>query len=225
MADRTLPPPPGSVLADLDPDARTDLISAGRRMSLSDGSSLLFEGDDSGRVIVILSGRVRVFSTAANGREVLVTVASPGEILGEMSALDGVPHSASATTVGDTEVVLIPGDAFRALMASNAALATGVALRLTRELRRMMHQRVDLEAFDVPTRLARILVDRADQAEPHDDGAIDLPISQFELAEVCGASREAVTKAIGTFRTRGWVRTGRRSITVLDLQALRARAS
>jgi CRP/FNR family cyclic AMP-dependent transcriptional regulator len=225
MADRASSFPPASFLATLDDASRTSLVEAGRGMSLPDGSSLLFEGDDSGRMIVILAGSVRVFSTAANGREVLVTVVGPGEILGEMSALDGVPHSASATTVGDTEVVMVPGDAFRALMASNAALATGVALRLTRELRRMMHQRVDLEAFDVPTRLARILVDRADEAEPHGDGPIELPISQHELAEACGASREAVTKALGTFRARGWVRTERRSITIVDPEALRARAT
>jgi len=175
-------------------------------------------------VIVILGGSARVFSTAANGREVLVTVAGPGEILGEMSALDGRPHSASSTAVGDTEVVLVPGEAFRELLASNAALATAVAVRLTRELRRVVHQRVDLEAFDVPTRLAGILVDLAGRVAPGDD-AIELPISQHELAEWCGASREAVTKALGTFRSRGWVRTGRRSITVLDLEALRARAS
>ncbi len=87
-----------------------------------------------------------------------------------------------------------------------------------------MHQRVDLEAFDVPTRLAGILVDLAGRVAPSDD-AIELPISQHELAEWCGASREAVTKALGTFRSRGWVRTGRRSITVLDLEALRSRAS
>ncbi len=224
MADPATSFPPGSFLAGLDDATRTSLIDAGRRMSLADGSSLLFEGDDSGRVIVILGGNARVFSTAANGREVLVTVAGPGEILGEMSALDGRPHSASSTAVGDNEVVLVPGEAFRELLASNAALATAVALRLTRELRRMMHQRVDLEAFDVPTRLAGILVDLAGRVAPSDD-AIELPISQHELAEWCGASREAVTKALGTFRSRGWVRTGRRSITVLDLEALRSRAS
>ena len=137
MADRATSFPPGSFLAGLDDATRTSLIDAGRRMSLADGSSLLFEGDDSGRVIVILGGNARVFSTAANGREVLVTVAGPGEILGEMSALDGRPHSASSTAVGDNEVVLVPGEAFRELLASNAALATAVALRLTRELRRI----------------------------------------------------------------------------------------
>ena len=100
-----------------------------------------------------------------------------------MSALDGRPHSASSTAVGDTEVVLVPGEAFRELMASNAALATAVAVRLTRELRRMMHQRVDLEAFDVPTRLAGSSSIAPAEAETHDDGAIELPISQHELAE------------------------------------------
>ena len=216
--------PPGSFLAGLDEADRRALIDAGRPMTLPDGSSLLFEGDDSGRVVVVLRGTARVFSTAANGREVLVTVVGPGEILGEMSALDGLPHSASSRTIGEAEVVLVPGERFRALLEANATLAVAVALRLTRELRRMVHKRVDLEAFDVPARLARSLVDLADRIS--EGGAeVELPVSQHELAEWCGASREAVTKALGTFRSRGWVRTERRSITVLDVEALRARAS
>jgi CRP/FNR family transcriptional regulator, cyclic AMP receptor protein len=216
--------PPGSFLAGLDEADRRVLIDAGRPMTLPDGSSVLFQGDDSGRVVVILRGTARIFATAANGREVLVTVVGPGEILGEMSALDGLPHSASSRTIGEAEVVLVPGERFRSLLGSNATLAVAVALRLTRELRRVVHQRVDLEAFDVPTRLARSLVDLTDRIS-EGDGEVELPVSQQELAEWCGASREAVTKALGTFRTRGWVRTGRRSITVLDVEALRARAS
>ena len=88
----------------------------------------------------------------------------------------------------------------------------------------MMRQRVDLEAYDVPTRLAQTLVDLGDRLDAQ-GGVIDLPVSQRELAEACAASREAVTKALAAFRTRGWVRTGRRSITVLDIDALRARSS
>jgi CRP/FNR family transcriptional regulator, cyclic AMP receptor protein len=76
----------------------------------------------------------------------------------------------------------------------------------------------------VPARLARSMVDLADRLDPR-SGEVELPVSQRELAESCGASREAVTKALATFRARGWVRTGRRSVTVLDLSALRARSS
>ena len=80
------------------------------------------------------------------------------------------------------------------------------------------------EALDVPTRLAQTIVALADRLDVR-QGSIELPVSQRELAESCGASREAVTKALATFRTRGWVSTDRRSVTVLDLEAIRARAS
>jgi CRP-like cAMP-binding protein len=140
-----------------------------------------------------------------------------------MSALDGLPHSASSTTIGDADVVLLPGETFRGLLGANARLAVAVALRLIRELRRSVRERVDLEAYDVPARLAGQLVDLADRLGPG-AGEVELPISQRELAESCGASREAVTKALAAFRTRGWVRTGRRSITVVNVEALRTRA-
>ena len=224
MAETPTSFPDDSFLAGLDAADRAELVGEGRPMSLPAGATLLFEGDLSDRVVLVLAGTLRVFSTAATGREVLVTIVGPGEILGEMSALDGQPHSASVNTVDPAEVVLVSAGAFRSLLRSNARIATAVALRLTRELRRVVRQRVELEAYDVPARLAQSLVDLA---EPLASGAgeVELPISQRELAESCGASREAVTKALGTFRARGWVRTGRRSITVVDVDALRARSS
>ena len=216
--------PVGSFLAGLEPTDRSELVRGGRPMSLPAGATLLFEGDLSDRVVVVVAGSIRVFSTAANGREILVTVAGPGEILGEMSALDGQPHSASVNTVEPAEVVLVPAEAFRSALRSNARIATAVALRLTRELRRAVRRRVDLEAYDAPARLAQSLVDLAERLAGGGE-EVELPVSQRELAESCGASREAVTKALGAFRARGWVRTGRRSITVLDVDALRTRSA
>jgi len=216
--------PPGSFLAGLDRATRLELLRAGRRMSLPAGATVLFEGDLSDRVVVVIEGALRVFATSANGREVLVTVAGPGEILGEMSALDGRPHSASVNTIEPADVVLVPARDFRSKMDERPGLAVAVALRLTRELRHVLAQRIDLEVHDVPARLALSMVHLADRLDGR-NGRIELPITQRELAEACGASREAVSKALAAFRARGWVRTDRRSITVLDLEALRARAA
>jgi CRP-like cAMP-binding protein len=155
---------------------------------------------------------------------VLVTVAGPGEIMGEMSAVDGQAHSASVNTLDEADVVLVPAASFRGVMQSNARVAFAVASRLTRELRHVLQQRIGIEALDVPTRLAQTMVSLAERLAVR-EGGVELPVSQRELAESCGASREAVTKALAAFRTRGWVVTDRRSIRVLDLEALRARAS
>jgi CRP/FNR family cyclic AMP-dependent transcriptional regulator len=221
----TLPPfPAGSFMGLLEPADQLEVVREGHRMTLPAGATLLFEGDLSDRVVVVVSGAVRVFATASNGREVLVTVAGPGEIMGEMSAVDGQAHSASVNTLDEADVVLVPAASFRAVMQGNARVAFAVAMRLTRELRHNLQQRVGIEALDVPTRLAQTIVALADRLDVR-DGGIELPVSQRELAESCGASREAVTKALATFRTRGWVSTDRRSIAVLDLEAIRARAS
>ena len=218
------PYPAASFMGMLDPADQLEIVSEGRPMTLPAGATLLFEGDLSDRVIVVLSGAVRVFATASNGREVLVTVAGPGEIMGEMSAVDGLAHSASVNTLAEADVILVPAASFRVVMQRNARVAFAVATRLTRELRRNLQQRVGIEALDVPTRLAQTIVALADRLDVRAEG-VELPVSQRELAESCGASREAVTKALATFRTRGWVSTDRRSVTVLDLEALRARAS
>jgi CRP/FNR family transcriptional regulator, cyclic AMP receptor protein len=218
------PFPARSFLGLLDPADQLEVLSDGRRMTLPAGATLLFEGDLSDRVVVVLAGAVRIFATASNGREVLVTVAGPGELLGEMSAVDGKAHSASVNTLAEADVVLIPAASFRAVMRSNASVAFAVAIRLTRELRHVLQQRVGIEALDVPTRLAQTMVALAERLDGR-AGDVELPVSQRELAESCGASREAVTKALATFRTRGWISTDRRSIRVLDLEALRARAS
>ena len=223
MEDLT-PFPAGSFMGLLDPADQLEIVRDGRRMTLPAGATLLFEGDLSDRVVVVLSGAVRVFATASNGREVLVTVAAAGEIMGEMSAVDGQAHSASVNTLDEADVVLVPAASFRAVMLRNPRVAFAVATRLTRELRHVLQQRVGIEALDVPTRLARTMVTLADRLDVR-AGRVQLPVSQRELAEACGASREAVTKALATFRGRGWVDTDRRAITVLDLEALRARAS
>ncbi len=91
--------PSDSFMAALPRTDQLDLVRDGRPMMLPAGATLLFEGDLSDRVAIVLEGAIRVFATVATGREVLVTVAGPGEILGEMSALDGQPHSASVNTL------------------------------------------------------------------------------------------------------------------------------
>jgi CRP/FNR family transcriptional regulator, cyclic AMP receptor protein len=223
LADLDASTTPTPLLDTLDDGQRDQLLNSGRDVTLPAGSSLLFEGDVSGRVVAIVSGAARVFATAANGREVLLNVVGPGEVLGTVSALDGGPHSASVTTIAEAEVVFLDAAAFRELLDRHAWLAEAVAAALARDLRRVERHRVELSAYDVPTRLAGRLVyladHVADRAPP-----VTLPVSQRELGEWCGASREAVTKALKSFRARGWVETHQGSITIVDLDAIRGRA-
>ena len=135
--DTITPFPAGSFMGLLEPADQLEVVREGHRMTLPAGATLLFEGDLSDRVVVVVSGAVRVFATASNGREVLVTVAGPGEIMGEMSAVDGQAHSASVNTLDEADVVLVPAASFRAVMQGNARVAFAVAIRLTRELRQI----------------------------------------------------------------------------------------
>jgi hypothetical protein len=216
--------PPDSFMAALPLADQLDLVRDGRAMTLPAGATLLFEGDLSG------PGRDRGRGHDPGVRDRRHPLRRPRhgprlqrdpgrDVRPERTAAFGVrEHAGSRSGRPD------PAATFRSRMDENPRIAVAVALRLTRELRHVLRQWVGLEAFDVPARLARSMVDLADRLDAR-SGAVELPVSQRELAESCGASREAVTKALATFRSRGWVRTGRRSVTVLDLSALRARSS
>lgn len=190
------------------------------------GHVLFVEGEPAGGVVLIRSGLVKVARTTTAGREVLLALRGGGDLVGEQSALDDGPRSATAVCASPAEVVVVPAAAFRAALLERPALVLQIAAELSRRLRDADGKRSEHGSADVPARLAARLVELADrfgEAEP-DGVRIPVPLSQEELAGWTGASREAVAAALRSLRNRGWVSTGRRSITVHDLAAVRERA-
>jgi CRP-like cAMP-binding protein len=192
------------------------------------GATLFHEGDLSEFVVVVLKGRVKVSVATPNGKEVVLAVRTPGEVLGEVSALDASPRSATATAIDAVEARVVAGEEFRQFLAGSPPAALALLVSVCRRLRTSDQRRVEFVALDSTGRVAGRLVELADQfGVPSPDGGIriDVPITQEELAGWTGSSREAVGKALQTLRRRGWILTGRRRIIVADLEALRSRAS
>ena len=191
------------------------------------GAVLFHEQDDSDRVIVVLSGRVKVSTVTDDGREVVLAFRGPGDLVGELSSIDRRPRSATVSAVEPVEALTLAASEFRAFLHAHPRVALLLLEMLTRRLRDADRKRVEFAAHDTVGRVSARLVELAEaHGRPAKGGVeITLPLSQEELAGWTGASREAVGKALQLMRGLGWVATQRRRITVLDLEALRARSA
>jgi CRP/FNR family cyclic AMP-dependent transcriptional regulator len=181
----------------------------------------------SNRVILLISGRVKVSSFSEDGQETVLGFRGAGNVLGELSAIDGGEHSTTVSVVEAGEAMVVPADRFLAALETMPGLALVLLRSIVGRLRDADRKRAEFTAFDVVGRVAHRLVELADDyGEPGEDGIrIGLPISQRELAGWVGSSREAVNKALQQLHRQGFIVAERRQITVLDLEGLRGRAS
>jgi CRP/FNR family cyclic AMP-dependent transcriptional regulator len=213
-------------LSELAADERADLEALGSVRRYRRGDVLFHQGDDAGAVLVLLGGHVKA-AMLNDGREVILAFPGPGELLGELSAVDGEPRSGTVRAVDDIEALVIPGSAFRAFLEHRPRIALVLLRSVAARLRAADRQRVDYAVNDVVVRVAGRLVELCDRFGSEDGRGVEigLAITQDELASWAGASREAVAKAMALLRTLGWVQTERRRILVLDLVALRQYAT
>jgi CRP/FNR family cyclic AMP-dependent transcriptional regulator len=213
-------------LGELAADERAELEELGSMRRYRRGDVLFHQGDDAGAVLVILAGHVKA-AMLNDGREVILAFPGPGELLGELSAVDGQPRSGTVRAIDDVEALVIPGSAFRAFLEHKPRIALVLLCSVIARLRTADRQRVDYAVNDVVVRVAGRLVELCDRFGSEDGAGIEigLSITQDELASWAGASREAVAKAMALLRTLGWVQTERRRILVLDLDALRRYAA
>jgi CRP/FNR family cyclic AMP-dependent transcriptional regulator len=203
-----------------------DLLSRGVKRPFRRGAFIMTEGEASDHVVVLLSGRAKVSSYTMDGKEVVLAVRGPGELLGDFSALDGAPRSATVSALEPIEALILPSDRFTAFLEDHARLAILLLQTWSRRVRDADRKRVEFGAYDTPGRVARRLLELVERYGEGDGPVkrIDLSLTQDELAGWTGSSREAVSKALREFRDRGLIETGRRSIKVLDVDALRSRS-
>ncbi|MFI6366755.1 Crp/Fnr family transcriptional regulator [Nocardia sp. NPDC050630] len=194
------------------------MLDAGIRRQWPAGSLLLREGELSDHVVVIEAGRVKVSSSASSGKQVLLAVRGPGDLLGEFSAIDGRARSATVTALSPVTAIVVPGKVFRALLINDGKATFSLLRMVVSRLREADLQRLDYGAYTVSERLARLLLDYAGRYGQTDDDrvVITLPLSQTELAHATGASREAVAKALKRLRELGAVKTARRRVELLQ---------
>ncbi|HEY1738972.1 MAG TPA: Crp/Fnr family transcriptional regulator [Acidimicrobiia bacterium] len=213
-------------LDNLDPQAREAFAALGTQRRFDAGSTMFVEGDRSGHVIVILTGRVKVYATSLDGQDFLLAVRGPGEVLGDFSAIDDAPRSASGVALEAVEARMIPARTFRDFLSDTPGAGLALLTTLVDRMRDSDRQRVDLGARDTLGRVSMRLFELVESCGVQEDGAmrIDMPLTQDDLAGWVAASREAVARALASLRKRGIITTARREIRVLDIDSLREAA-
>ncbi|MEY2965098.1 MAG: hypothetical protein RLZZ228_911 [Actinomycetota bacterium] len=190
-------------------------------------SGIIFsEGETGDRMYVVLDGKVKLGQTSPDGRESLLAVLGPGEVFGELSLFDPGPRTATATAITDTVVVGLGHGDLRPWLTGRPEVAEALLQALAQRLRRTNEALADLVFSDVPGRVAKQLLDLADKfGQPGPDGVlVHHDLTQEELAQLVGASRETVNKALADFTQRGWIEVDQRQVLLIDMERLARRA-
>jgi CRP-like cAMP-binding protein len=206
---------------------RLALQAIAHRQIADRGDVILARGNAADHVVILESGRVKVSVLTPTGREAVLTFRGPGALLGDQSLVDESPRSATVMAVEPVEMLVVPASSFRNYLGSHPGVALVMLATLSSRLRESDGRLAEYAAADTLGRVCARLVELCETQGDLDgaDGVqITLPITQEELAGWIGASIESTAKSLKSLRSLGWVTTGRRSIEVNDLAALRDRA-
>jgi CRP-like cAMP-binding protein len=213
----------------LAPPDRQALSTLGTIRRFSRDAALLREGDRGEHALLLRAGRVKIINTSPEGREILIAVRCPGELVGELNALSLRPDTRSASVIALEDVVaqVIPGPTLIEFLLTHPAVAVGLLQQFASRLRESSARHVDAGAYDSLHRVARTLVELAVREGRVVDAGIAVAdgLTQEDDAGLVASSRETVTRALAVLRRRNLIATERRRIVVRDLERLRQFAS
>ena len=192
-----------------------------RERTYPKGSVVLFQGDPGDSLYVLRQGRAKVVLIGEDGREVLLGVLEPGAHFGELALIDDQPRSAHVIAMEDSQLLILRREDFRRRVEANPSVAWALLIELSRRLRRADQKIGGLVLLDVPGRISRLLLDLAAETST---GTIEKPLTHQTIAQMIGASRETVSRAMKEFQEEGLIRVERRRIAVANRDALERRA-
>jgi CRP-like cAMP-binding protein len=185
------------------------------------------QGEPGDLLCIIISGKVKIGNRSPNGQQTLLAILGPFDMFGELSVFDPGPQTSSATTtITAVRAVSMDRDALRTWIADRPEIAEQLLRVLARRLRRTNNNLADLIFTDVPGRVAKLLLQLAQRFGTQDDGALRVTheLTQEEIAQLVGASRETVNKALAEFAHRGWIRLHAKTVWICDSERLVRRA-
>ncbi|MGW0507313.1 Crp/Fnr family transcriptional regulator [Micromonospora sp. NPDC003241] len=215
--------PHGTFLQRLGPGVRAALLDLGVRRRVPAGQILIHEGLRESHLILIEDGLTKVTAALADGRTALLSLRVGGDLVGEMSALNDQPRSATVTACGPARYSVIPSDRFRAFLKGHPDAALELAAMVSDRLRWSNRRRIDFTSYPVTIRVARVVAElsRTHGRQAAGGVVIDVRLTQSELATICGASETSIQKSLRELRNEGLVDTDYRRMTVRDLDGLR----
>lgn len=190
------------------------------------GCTVFSEGEPADRLYIIISGKVKIGQRSPDGHDHLLAIMGPPDMFGELSVFDPAPRTASATTLTEVSAVSLDSDKLRGWMVDRPEVAYQLLRLLARRLRRANNKVTDQIFTDVPGRVAKQLLLLAQQFGTREGDALRVAhdLTQEEIAQLVGASREATNQALGTFADRGWIQWESRNVLILDAENLARRA-
>lgn len=190
------------------------------------GEVIFAQGEPGDLLYTLLEGKVKIGCRAGDGRESLFSVLGPSDMFGELSLLDPGPRMSTATAVTDVCVATMDRELLREWMWAHPEAADQMMRVLARRLRRMSAGRTELVFVDVPGRVAKLLLRLAQRFGAQRDGGVTVThdLTQDEIAQLVGSSRETVNKVLGDFAQRGWIRLQGKGFVVSEAERLLHRA-
>lgn len=209
------------LLSGLDNAELVRLSEITREKTYPKGSVILFEDDPGDSLFIVRDGRVKVVLVGEDGREVILGVLGVGEHFGELALIDDQPRSAHVIAMEDAALLVLRREDFRRHVEANPKVAWSVLGALSKRLRRADDKIGGLVLLDVPGRIARLLLDFAEESGTE---LVERPLTHQTIAQMIGASRETVSRAMRDFQDAGMISVERRQIRVADRPALERRA-
>ena len=213
------------LLAGLTDEDREALAAAVSRRRYRKGDIVMQKEEPGHALFIVEKGAVRIYVPSSQGNDLILAVLGQGDFFGDLSLLDGRPRSASAAVTSDTTLLMLERSDFIALITRRPASAMAVLEAVAGRLRETDEMASDLAFLDVAGRLAKRLLDLAAQhgVQRNSGVLIDLAITQEELANMIGVTRESVNRNLSDFRTFGLISNQGRKIIVRDAEGLRRR--
>jgi CRP-like cAMP-binding protein len=206
----------------LDDASAASLRGSMTGVKLSRGQVLFKEGDEGDRLFVVVDGKLKLGTTSNDGRENLLSILGPGDMFGELSLFDPGPRTATATAVVDSKLLALAHDQVIGWIKEHPQVSLQLLGRLAQRLRKANDVLSDLVFADVPGRVAKAIIELGQRfgTQKPDGLHVNHELTQEELAQLVGASRETVNKALADFATRGWVKLEPRAVIILDYERL-----
>ena len=214
------------LFASLDQEGAQALMESLTEQIVAKGEILFHEGEFGDHLFLILEGKVKLGHASTDGRESLMAVLGPGEMFGELSLFDPGLRAATATALTQARVLRLGNTQLMPWLAGRPEVAAALLQALARRLRRTNETMADLVFSDVPGRVAKALMELGEKFGTLIPGGLLVThdMTQEELAQLVGASRETVNKALADFAQRGWISLESRQVLILDVERLGKRA-
>jgi len=195
------------------------LVAYAKRRNVKAGRVLFNKGDPGNALFAIRAGTIKITAPSSDGREAVFNILTEGEVFGEIALLDGQPRTADAVAISDCDLVVIERRDFLALVETDPKIALKLIELLCARLRWSSEHFEEVVLLKLPARLARTLL-RLVRAQPAKDGDIELKITQRELSQILGTTRERINRELSAWATRKWIALKRGRLVVRSPRAL-----